>query len=177
MTVIAAATDQDAVHFHQIATWLQLQSRESEAAKKYGFFLYVGSEEDYRETIRESPFCFLARDGEQCTGFLTTVTPQSLARMPAGPDRDLFERNGEFPLLIEQIGVVPEWQGRGIGRELLEALVRHSGATWLMATVVHAPVRNERSIRFLLRNGWTLYREVPTRRRVWGFYEFRRALK
>ncbi|MCC6367688.1 MAG: GNAT family N-acetyltransferase [Bryobacterales bacterium] len=177
MPVITAATEQDAVHLHQIAKWLQLQSRESEAAKKSGFFLYVGSEEDYRKTIRQSPFCFLARKDEQCVGFVTTMTPQALAQMPAGPNRDLFERNGEFPLLIEQIGVLPEWQNRGIGQALLDALIAQSGAPWLMATVVHAPVRNERSIRFLLRNGWTLYREVATRTRVWGFYEFRRTLK
>jgi ribosomal protein S18 acetylase RimI-like enzyme len=177
MPVIMAAVEQDAAHLRQIATWLQLQSRESEAARKSGFFLYAGSEEDYRKAIRESPYCFVAREDGQCVGFLTTMTPQALAHMPPGPNRDLFERTGEFPLLIEQIGVLPEWHNRGIGQALLDALMAQSGAPWLMATVVHAPVRNERSIRFLLRNGWTLYREVTTRKRVWGFYEFRQTLK
>jgi hypothetical protein len=36
------------------------------------------------------------------------------------------------------------------------------------------PVRNERSIHFLVENnGWRQFREVRTRKRIWGFYEWR----
>lgn len=175
MAEILRAKAEHAEAIHRIARRLQLEGRELTAAVKSGFFLYAGSVTDYQKTLRESDFCYIAREAQECIGFLTTITPEALAKLPAGPNRDLFEENGEFPLLIEQIGVTPEWQHRGVGQSLIEELLEKSKTTRLMATVVHSPVRNEGSIQFLLRNQWRLHREVTTVKRVWGFYEYRQG--
>jgi len=172
---VRQAKPEDAEAIRRVAQLLSVEGRDLRDAQNRGFFLYVGTLEKYRKKITDSPYCFVALDDETCIGILTTVTPQSLAAMPAGPNRNLFDEHGAFPLLIEQIGVLPEYQGRGVGQMMLDAMMAASNTARLMATIVHWPVCNQRSIHFLVnRNGWRLQREVTTEKRVWGFYELRR---
>ncbi len=159
---------------NHIARTLRLEGRDLEHAIEEGFFLYAGGVEDYRKTIRESPHCYAAFEENRCVGFLTTVTPESLAALPAGKNRDVFQDQGEFPLLVEQVGVLPDFQNRGIGRALVEAMIENAPVTRIVVTLVHAPVCNQRSLRFFSRErGWRRWKEVTTSRRQWGFYEYR----
>jgi ribosomal protein S18 acetylase RimI-like enzyme len=172
---VRQAKVEDAEAIQRVARLLSVEGRDLRAAQDRGFFLFVGSLEKYRKKITDSPFCFVAFDDESCIGMLTTITPATLAAMAPGPNRNLFDDHGSFPLLIEQIGVLPEYQGRGVGQSMLDSMVSASNATRLMATIVHWPVCNQRSINFLVnKNGWHLQREVTTEKRVWGFYELRR---
>lgn len=175
MLRVRQAQVEDAEAIQRVARLLSVEGRDLRDAQNRGFFLFVGTLEKYRKKLTDSPFCFIAFDDEACIGMLTTVTPATLAAMPAGPNRKLFDDHGSFPLLIEQIGVLPEYQGRGVGQAMLDAMMEASDATRFMATIVHWPVCNQRSINFLVKkNGWSLHREVTTEKRVWGFYELRR---
>jgi GNAT superfamily N-acetyltransferase len=176
MARIKPATVQDAEAMNRIARTLRLEGRDLQHAEEEGFFLYVGGVEDYRKTIRESAYCYSAFVDSGCVGFLTTVSPESLAALPPGRNRDVFLDKGDFPLLIEQVGVLPEHQNRGIGRALLDTAIENAPVSRLVATLVHAPVCNQRSLRFFSKqHGWRLWKEVTTSRRQWGFYEYRRT--
>ena len=175
MVRVRQAKVADAEAVQRVARLLSVEGRDLKVAQERGFFLYVGTLEKYRKKITDSPYCFVAFDDDDCVGMLTTVTPATLAAMPPGPNRSLFDDKGSFPLLIEQIGVLPEYQNRGVGQAMHDALLEASDTSRLMATIVHQPVCNQRSIDFLVnKNGWRLYREVTTEKRVWGFYELRR---
>ncbi len=157
-----------------MARRLHVEGRDWNSAQATGFFLYVGSEEDYASKIHDSPYCYVAMVDDAPAGFLTTVTPEGVSRHPSEKNRALFLENGEYPLLLEQIGVLPEFQGKGAGQALLERMTSDWHGPRIVATIIHGPLRNERSIGFLAgRNGWIQFREVRTRQRLWGFYEWR----
>lgn len=176
MIEIEPARVEDAPAISRIARSLLLEGRDLTSAEEHGFFLFAGRDEFYEKMIRASHYCYVARDNGQCIGFITTREPAQLKAMPAGKYRDIFLENGEFPLLIEQIGILPEWQNRGIGQALLDQVVASCPQPRITATVVVAPVRNSRSVRFFAeQNKWTLRRQVNTGDHVWCFYELRRS--
>ena len=172
MITVRQAVSADAALLHRMARRLHVEGRDWNSAQATGFFLYVGSEADYQKKLSESRYCYVAMLDDEAVGFLTTVTPDGVAKHPNPKNRTLFEQNGKYPLVLEQIGVLPEHQGRGAGQALLDRMC----ADWsgrIVATVVHGPLRNERSINFLaVRNGWQQFREVRTSQRLWGFYEW-----
>lgn len=175
MLSVRLALLEDAALLHRMAKRLHIEGRDLNTAEATGFFLYAGSEEDYAATIAASPYCYVAVDGEQSAGFLTTMTPEQVSKHPSPKNRALFEENGEYPMVLEQIGVLPDFQGKGIGQALLDRLMADCPVSRVVATVVHWPVSNQRSIGFLVdRNGWRHFREVRTAKRVWGFYEWLR---
>jgi ribosomal protein S18 acetylase RimI-like enzyme len=81
---------------------------EVEAAQLRGFF--VGwpkppSPERHLEILRGSSHVVLARDGERVVGFVTAIS------------------DGVISAYIPLLEVVPEYQGRGIGAELVRRLL------------------------------------------------------
>jgi len=172
MTVVRQAIPDDAADMHRLATALSLEGRDMQSAQNTGFFLYVGPEEHYRTTIESSPCCYLALNEQgHPVGFLTTMTPEGVSKFPNIRSRDLFFKNGKYPLVLEQIGVSPHAQGQGIGQAMLDRLLADWPRERIVATVVLQPVRNIPSIRFLEKNGWRMWREIRTEMRIWGFYE------
>lgn len=170
---IRRALPSDAVPMHRVATTLQLEGRDLQLAQETGFFLFVGTPEHYRNTLTASPYCWVAMDDENCIGFLTTMTASGVAKFPKPKSRELFSKDGKFPLVLEQIGVLPDWQRRGVGQALLDTLLQECPEPRIVSTIIHQPVRNTRSIQFLVeKNGWKPWREVRTEKRVWGFYEW-----
>ncbi|MBI4903190.1 MAG: GNAT family N-acetyltransferase [Acidobacteria bacterium] len=174
MVTVRQAVSSDAALLHRMARRLHVEGRDWNSAQATGFFLYVGSEADYSRKLSESPYCYVAMIDETPAGFLTTVTPEGVAKHPSEKNRALFLDNGQYPLLLEQIGVLPEYQGRGAGQAMLDRMIGDFPGHRIVATIIHAPLRNERSIGFLAgRNGWQQFREVRTAQRLWGFYERR----
>jgi ribosomal protein S18 acetylase RimI-like enzyme len=83
---------------------------------------------------------------------------------------------GGLPLegyvLIDQIGVLPAYQGLGLAQKMLDAVAGRSGAARMGAMILHAPLRNARSLGFFTgRNGFVLVREAAEPPFVWGYYE------
>ncbi|MCS7025515.1 MAG: GNAT family N-acetyltransferase [Bryobacteraceae bacterium] len=175
MVEIERARVEDAAAMARIARSLLLEGRDLNVAQERGFFLFAGREEFYAQMIRCSRYCYVARDSPTCIGFLTTREPDQLRAMKPSKYRDIFLEHGEFPLLIDQLGVLPSYQGRGVGQALLDQLLADCPAPRITATVVVGPVRNARSIRFFAeQNHWTLRKQVNTGDHVWSFFELRR---
>src|SRR6266545_87217 len=118
MVIVRKAVSGDAGLLHRIARRLHVEGRDWNTAQATGFFLYVGSEADYIRKLSESPYCYLASIDEDPVGFLTTVTPEGVARNPSEKNRALFREDGQYPLVLEQIGVLPEHQRKGVGQAL-----------------------------------------------------------
>lgn len=172
---ILNAQVEDAPAIARIARSLLLEGRDLTYAETHGFFIFAGTTDHYAKMIRESRYCYVAKDDGQCIGFITTREPAGVASLKPSPSRDLFLEDGEFPLVLEQIGVLPEWQDRGVGQALLDHLVNSTTHPRITATLVVGPIRNERSVRFFgEKNGWVLRRQAKAAARVWNFYELRR---
>lgn len=173
---IRPAIPEDAAAMHRLAAALTLEGQDMPTAQQKGFFLYVGSEDHYRTTIETSPYCYVAlNEHGHLIAFLTTMTPDRVAKFPNIRSRDLFYKNGQYPLILEQIGVSQHVQGQGIGSALMERLLADCPYPRIAATVLLQPIRNVRSIEFLERYGWRMWREVRTEKRVWGFFERERT--
>jgi ribosomal protein S18 acetylase RimI-like enzyme len=173
MTVVRQAIPDDAAAMHRLAAALSLEGQDMPTAQEKGFFLYVGSEDHYRNTITTSPYCYVALNEQgHVVGFLTTMTPDRVAEFPNIRSRDLFYKNGEYPLVLEQVGVSPHARGKGIGAAMVERMLADSPFRRIAATVLLQPVRNVRSIAFLEKHGWRMWREVRTEKRVWGFFAY-----
>ncbi|MBL8230814.1 MAG: GNAT family N-acetyltransferase [Bryobacterales bacterium] len=175
MIEIEQARAEDAPAIGRIARSLLLEGRDLDTAEAQGFFLFAGRDDFYAKMVSGSRYCYMARDGDECIGFITTREPSQLRAMKPTKHLHLFLENGEFPLLIEQIGVLPQYQGRGIGQALLDRVLSDCSLPRVTATVVVGPVRNSRSVRFFAeQNQWTLRRQVNTGDHLWCFYELRR---
>jgi ribosomal protein S18 acetylase RimI-like enzyme len=88
-----------------------------EAGQLRGFF--VGrpkppSPERHLEILRGSSHVVLARDGERVVGFVTAVS------------------DGVISAYIPLLEVVPEYQGRGIGAELVRRLLAELGGLYMV---------------------------------------------
>lgn len=71
---------------------------------------------------------------------------------------------------IEQIGVHPAVRRLGLAPSLLATLHRELKPSRLECQIMHAPLRNQRSLAFFTRHGWTLLAEDPDPPFLWGRY-------
>jgi ribosomal protein S18 acetylase RimI-like enzyme len=72
------------------------------------------SPERHLETLRGSSHVVLARDGERVVGFITAIS------------------DGVISAYIPLLEVVPEYQGRGIGAELVRRLLAQLGDLYMV---------------------------------------------
>lgn len=138
-----------------------------------GYLVYVASPEEYARRMAGSAYSVVAVDGGRVVGFLRAVGSGE-----ADWSAEHAAMAGGLPLegyvLIDQIGVLPAYQGLGLAQRMLDAVVGRSGALRLGAMILHAPLRNARSLGFFTgRNGFALVREVAEPPFVWGYYEKR----
>ncbi len=138
-----------------------------------GYLVFVGTSEEYARRFGASAYSVVAVDDGRVVGFLRAV---------GGEEEDLTPESANLanhlPLpgyvLIDQIGLLPEYKGHGLAQAMLDAVVTQSGATRMGAVIMHGPVRNARSLGFFTgRNGFSLVRELTDPPFVWGYYEKR----
>ena len=141
-----------------------------------GYLVYVASAEEYARRLAESAYSVVAVDDGRVVGFLRAVGSEE-----PGWSAEYAEVAGHLPLagyvLIDQIGVLPEYKGQGVAQAMFDAVVARSGVRRLGAMIMHGPVRNARSLGFFTgRNGFSLVGEVVEAPYVWGYYERRQVV-
>jgi ribosomal protein S18 acetylase RimI-like enzyme len=135
--------------------------RPEEADGSQGYLVFQGTPEEYRERIAACPYSVVAVDAKgAATGYL----------LASYRDAHGVEREGY--LLVDQICVGPAARGGGLAQRMLDRVTAEAGGRTVGAAIMHAPVRNERSLRFFTeKNGFRLVREFPEGNFRWGYYE------
>jgi mycothiol synthase len=65
-----------------------------------------------------------------------------------------MEENGEYMAWIGPVAVLPEYQGKGLGRILLRAGVRHAADSGLNSSVLVVDAENTRAVNLYLGEGF-----------------------
>ncbi len=152
----------DAVRFHP-----------DSARSADGYLVYVADPEEYARRFAASAASVVAVEDGRVVGFLRAV---------AGEESELTPESAalatHLPLpgyvLVDQIGLLPEYKGQGLAQSMLNAVIAKTKPERLGAVIMHAPLRNTRSIGFFtLRNGFSLVRELSDNYFTWGYYEKR----
>ena len=135
--------------------------RPETADEARGYLVFQGTPEEYRERIAACPYSVVAVDAKgAATGYLLASY------------RDAFGVEREGYLLVDQICVGPSARGSGLAQRMLDTVTTEAGRRVVGAAIMHAPVRNARSLRFFTeKNGFRLVREFPEGNFLWGYYE------
>ncbi|MFN9458248.1 MAG: GNAT family N-acetyltransferase [Acidobacteriota bacterium] len=136
-----------------------------------GYLVYVASAAEYARRLGGSAYSVVAVEEGRVVGFL-----RALGSGEADWSVEHGAMAGGLPLegyvLIDQIGVLPAYQGLGLAQKMLDAVAGRSGAARMGAMILHAPLRNARSLGFFTgRKGFVLVREAAEPPFVWGYYE------
>lgn len=73
---------------------------------------------------------------------------------------------GGLALLVEDVVVTSKWQGRGIGRKLLEALAKWAAACRISRLQLLADRHNDPALAFYTQTGWQRTELIALRRRL-----------
>ena len=146
MIVVRQAEAQDAARIHQLIVALAVYEKEPDAV--------VCSPEELRAQLQQSapPFaCLLAEERGEALGFALYFQNYSTWR-------------GRPGLYLEDLFVVPEQRGRGIGKQLLGALARVATGRrcarmeWAVLDWNEPAIRFYESMSARPQNDWTVYR-------------------
>lgn len=134
-----------------------------------GYLVCQGTAEEYAALLTVCTASRVAFDADGRGVAFLLAKPGEIVR----DELPFVERHqAEEYLLIDQIGVRPEARGEGLAQALLDAVVTAAGRRVVSAVIMHAPVRNLRSLRFFTeKNGFSFagsYREAEFK---WGYYE------
>ena len=121
-----------------------------------GFLRNRHTAEEYKRIIRETPLCLVAEEEGKVVGFLTAFAPEKM-RPCNRAEREIAR--GEGFVYVSQVGVRPEWAGKGIGTALYVELLRETGGARLVITISSNPP-NEASARFHNKFGFVRTKEV-----------------
>ena len=113
-------------------TDLDLTWAEGERGKKY-----------FSELLHDIEcVCFIAEDEGKKIGYLA-----------AGP-KLIDYRNSRY-IEIQNMGVIPEYQSRGVGKQLMEACLQWAKSQGYQKAFVNAYIKNQRAIDFYKRAGFS----------------------
>lgn len=141
------------------------------ASSADGYLVYVADAEEYSRRFASSAYSVVAVDDGRVGFFLRAVAGEE---SELTPESAALARHLPLPgyVLVDQIGLLPAYKGRGLAQAMLDAGVSRSQPKRLGAVILHAPLRNARSISFFSgRNGFSLVRELPDPDFTWGYYE------
>lgn len=162
--LIRRALPADGRAIHAIAQRFHVQRIPEDLNAGQGFLLNLHPEEEYARRIEASPNCVVAETEGVVAGFITAY-PIETCR-PWIDARDvtyayILEQAGPEDLLLDQIGVLPEFIGRQVAASLYREFERSASGRAVWLDIVHGPVRNQRSVRFFHeRFGFRLVREM-----------------
>lgn len=142
-----------------------------------GFLLGDYSAEEFEHRLAHSSIIFLAEAGETPAGYLTAYprpvfAPFVEAARPSNPAYAwILDHGGPDVVLLDQIGVLPEFRQLRTARALYDAFAAGAGPAPVMLDIVHAPVRNRRSVAFFQeRLGYHLVTEIASGPILSGIY-------
>ena len=136
-----------------------------------GYLVFIPEAEEYSRRFAASAYSVVAVDEGRVVGFLRAVAGEE---PELNPESAALASHLPLPgyVLVDQIGLLPAYKGRGLAQAMLDAVVSRSQPKRLGAVIMHGPLRNDRSIGFFTgRNGFSLLRELPDPYFTWGYYE------
>jgi GNAT superfamily N-acetyltransferase len=157
--------------------WIAESVRKPESLQagisEQGFLMYPRTASEYERRLELPGPSMIATWSDQPVGFL--LASEVAAMQQAGLHDTALEvalsEDPPQPVLVDQIAVLPTYRKHGVGSALYEAMVRAAAGCTLYADIMHAPVRNVRSLNFFHeRRGWTLRAEVREGPYLWGVY-------
>ena len=152
----------DAVRFHP-----------DSARSADGYLVFIADPDEYTRRFAASAYSVVAVDDRRVVGFLRAVAGEELELTP---ESAALASHLPLPgyILIDQIGLFPAYKGHGLAQAMLDSVISRSQPKRLGAVIMHAPLRNARSIAFFTsRNGFSLIRELSDPDFTWGYYEQR----
>ncbi|MCX6602823.1 MAG: GNAT family N-acetyltransferase [Acidobacteria bacterium] len=152
----------DAVRFHP-----------DSARSAEGYLVSIAEAAEYSRRFAASAYSVVAVEEGRVVGFLRVVAGEE---PELSPESASLASHLPLPgyLLVDQIGLLPAYKGQGLAQAMLDAVVFRSQPQRLGAVIMHAPLRNARSIGFFAgRNGFSLVRELRDPNFTWGYYEKR----
>jgi ribosomal protein S18 acetylase RimI-like enzyme len=136
-----------------------------------GYLVHIATPEEYSRRFAASAYSVVAVDDDAVVGFLRAVGSDEAELDPHYAELTAPQTLDGY-LLVDQIGLLPAYKGRGLAQQMLDAVIARSGARRLGAVIMHGPVRNARSLGFFTgRNGFSLVREFSEPPYDWGYYE------
>jgi GNAT superfamily N-acetyltransferase len=142
-----------------------------------GFLVTHHTSATYDERLALSSLGFVAEASGRIVGFLLAYprkvfAPWVEAARIADPGYAyILDTGGPDVVLLDQIGVLPEWRRLGTAPRLYEAFAAAATSHPVMLDIVHAPVLNKRSVSFFCdRLGYRLMGEFPGRVLTTGIY-------
>jgi|GEM_PF-113982 len=170
---IRPASTSDAPAIAAIAESVRFNRATADSAK--GYLVYVGTPAEYASRIEANRTSFIAEKDGNVGAFLLT-SPQAGNTATHAESSEVLERIfGGGALLVDQIAVSPQTRGQG-SADLLFMHMRSALAPQRMtASIMHWPLRNERSIGFFSgKMGFKCIGEYDEGDGfLWGIYEWK----
>jgi ribosomal protein S18 acetylase RimI-like enzyme len=138
-----------------------------------GFLVYPRTAEEYQTRVALPGPSMLATWRQEPVGFLLAAEIAALqeAALHDSAVEVALNEGHPSPVLVDQIAVLPTHRESGVGSALYRAMIEAARGCTLYADIMHAPVRNARSLNFFHeRRGWTLQAEVMEGPYAWGVY-------
>ncbi|MCX6612795.1 MAG: GNAT family N-acetyltransferase [Acidobacteria bacterium] len=137
--LIRKARVEDGVAIASIAETVRYRAEDADPTK--GYLVFVGTPEEYSRRLEGNDTSYVAEVDGKVVGFLlTTLSSEDTATHIASSL--IFSDNA---LLIDQIGVLPEFRAAAAMYSLLVAEVKPKRIT---ACIMHGPLFNQRSVGF-----------------------------
>lgn len=148
---------------------------------KNGFLVYPLDEKDYADRLFGNKFFLVITEGDVIKGFVMCYELSFLKRLIVdkkiqhedGIIQFLETLNGAF-LYGDQIGVSTDNRSRKAGTLLLQEIfrrMRRDNIEDMYVAILHKPIHNSASIRFVSRFGFSCKKEVVNSDGlVWGIY-------
>lgn len=145
-----------------------------------GFLVFQGTPDEYAFRLSACPHSVVAvGEDDVPRAFLLATPGVTIADWAKRGWVDTGEHTAhilrhdpERYLLVDQIGVSPHARREGLAQRMFDAVMRAAEPAVVGASIMHAPLRNLRSIRFFTeKNGFSLVMTYSEPEFQWGYYE------
>ncbi|HEU0123122.1 MAG TPA: GNAT family N-acetyltransferase [Bryobacteraceae bacterium] len=154
--------------------------RPETADPNQGFLVFQGTPDEYSFRLAACPDSVVAvGEDDVPVAFLLATPGETIAEWakrgwlaPGEQTAHVLRHEPAVYLLVDQIGVSPHARREGLAQRMLDAVVVAAGRTVVGASIMHAPFRNLRSLRFFTeKNGFSLVMCYSEPEFEWGYYE------
>ncbi len=145
-----------------------------------GFLFNPMTFEQYRHRLERTNHTYITLADSQLVGYIIGYSESELASLRKSGSLShksdiLTAINGlgmKNFIFIDQLAVKPGYQRKRYGTYLLRQYTRMARKKFKHAfcDIGHAPVRNEASVKFVLKHGWSLCCEVDNQDKTYGVY-------
>jgi uncharacterized damage-inducible protein DinB/GNAT superfamily N-acetyltransferase len=170
---IRKATPADAIAISAIAE--SLRYKVGAAIPSNGFLVFVGTPAEYASRLEGNDSSFVAELDGEVVAFLLTASGPGNTATHTDADEVIARTFAGGALLVDQIGVSARAKGQGSAARLFEAALAQVKPVRMTASIMHGPLRNERSIGFFSgKNGFRCIGEYHEGHGfLWGIYEWK----